>query len=215
MDYRVDWASYGDAVREHARRETDKFSNLAVSNAVHATDNGISQPRLSEDPSKYSFRRAQGLALVILAVGVAIALLIWAIHLVFSNSTANSSSQSSTGHPVFTSRGQNNFFPQPTTPEQKGRTSNKTPEVVNFTRFAEHKLGDLLVVSGWRYANSRETRPAKQYCYVDLGDPNGGARRMPTIANDGRPISYDAQTMTPLTRDQYDHALSKCTWYKP
>lgn len=213
MDYRVDWASYSDAVREHARRETGKFSNLAAPDAVRAIDNRMSEPGLSEDTSKYFFRRAQGIALVILALGVAIALLIWASHRAFANSTANTESFGSTGNPVFTSRGQNNFSPQPTTPGKQGRITNKTPEAVNFTRFVEHKLGDLLVVSGWRYANSRETRPANQYCYVDLGDPSGGARRSPTIANDGRPISYNAKTMTPLTRDQYDHALSKCSWY--
>lgn len=213
MDYRVDWASYSDAVREHARRETDKFSNLAAPDAVRAIDNRMSEPGLSEDASKYFFRRAQGIALVILALGVAIALLIWASHRVFANSTANTESFGSTGNPVFTSRGQNNFSLQPTTPGKQGRTSNKTPEAVNFTRFVERKLDDLLVVSGWIYSNSRERRPAKQYCYVDLNDPNGGARRTQVIANDSRPIPYNAKTMTPLSRDQYKNALPECRWH--
>lgn len=215
MDYRVDWASYSDAVRGHARRETAKFSSAGGLDAVHTIDNGMSEPKLREDTSNYFFRRAQGVALVILAAGIAIALLIWANHRALANSTANSAPRVTASDPILNSLGQKNFSPQPTTPDQQGRTPNKTPEAVNFTRFVERKLGVLHVVSGWRFVNSRETHPANQYCYVDLGDPKGGARRMPTIANNGKAISYDAQTMTPLTRDQYDHALSKCTWYKP
>lgn len=200
MAYTVEWSGFNAAVRARAATETEKFLRGHVP--------PLSPAPVRPDMSGQFLRRAQGVALVVLALGGAAALVIWAARHtpVAGFNKAAEVVLAPVPAPVASP-------PWQTNPPVPSSTQPALPEVVNYTRFATRRLGNLVVVTGWKWLSSQSAAPSSQFCYVDLADPAGGARRTPTIAQDGKPISFDAARMFPLTEEQHRLALANCVWF--
>lgn len=223
MSATIEWSAFNAAVREHAARETAKFY------AVHQPKFGlapasapvvpVAAAMIGPDTSRQFLRRAQGIALVVLAVGAAVALAFWGAQyfaprtvieqITIPAPVAAVPPVAASPAPVVTPI----LPPNVTAPTTEAKPAG--PEVVNYTRFTNRNVDSLQVVTGWDWANSHDTEPARQFCYVSLQDPQGGASRRATIALNGSEIPYDLATMHPLTAEQYASSIGACTWFKP
>lgn len=214
MSVTVDWSAFNAAVREHASRETAKFYGLPRPTPRPLPASLPTPPAITPanfDSSGQFLRRALGIALVTLAVGAAVGLASWkAEDRVVTPVGATTSpsvpmAPSSVAAPVLPP---NITSPDTTNAKPSG------PEVVNYTRFTSRTLDGLRVVTGWDWANSNDVEPQRQFCYVTLPDPTGGAPRRADIAFNGVIIPYDIETMRPLTAEQHERSVEACTWFK-
>ena len=222
MPANVEWSAFNAAVREHAARETAKFYGLPQPKPELAPAPSSFVPvaaLIAQDTSGQFLRRAQGVALVALAVGAAVALVLWA-HESFTPRTVieqiTAPAQVAAVPPVVALPAPVvplTLPPNVTAPTTEAKPAG--PEVVNYTRFTTRNVDGLEVTTGWKWTNSHDTEPYRQFCYVSLQDPQGGASRMAHIAVNGVEIPYDSATMHPLTAEQYVRGVGACSWFKP
>lgn len=220
MTATVEWSIFNAAVREHAARETAKFYGAPQPKPAPYPASPSSLPAAAEiatDTSRQFLRRAQGIALVALAVGAAVALALWA-HESFAPRTVIEQitvpAPVAATQPVVAlpaSAAAPTLPANVTTPTSEAKPAG--PEVVNYTRFTNRNVDGFQVVTGWQWSNSHDTAPVRQFCYVNLPDPHGGAPRSPTIALNEVPVPFDLATMHPLTAEQYASSIRACAWF--
>jgi hypothetical protein len=156
---------------------------------------GPVRPRPSPAKPVDWLRRGLGVGAVIVAGGFATFLVLWVLRSPLA---------------IAMPRGPVNPPIGPATPSQPSN-----PIVVNYTLFTKEHVPALgiEVVSGWVYPDSTQQRPSRQFCYIDLPNPTGGAPYSITIATDAIGIlPYHPQRMAPLDLARYEAALPKCRW---
>lgn len=214
MTYTVEWSGFNAAVKARAAAETEKFRRGLVPPPVTPHPPTPLPPTplppapVRPDTSGQFLRRAQGVALVVLALGGAAGLAIWAARHapVGGVDKVTEAVVAPVPAPVA-------LPPWQTNPPAPSSTQPALPEVVDYTRFVTRRAGSLAVVTGWKWSSSRSAAPSSQYCYVTLADPAGGASRQQDVARDGKPTSFDAAGMFPLTEEQHRLGLTNCVWF--
>jgi hypothetical protein len=178
---REDWRAFNEAVEMRAAYLKGRVVPPA--------------PTPSPRPPADWLRRGLGIGSVVLASGVATALVLWVL------SPPRLLAQARLPAAISAVPA-----PQPPTPGTK--------VVVDFTKFTTVTVGDLAIVSGWQYNNSEDTRPAYQFCYVDpLKAGTALSRPRIYVADTTAGIrSYDERDMAPLSRADYEAAWPRCTW---
>lgn len=108
--------------------------------------------------------------------------------------------------------------------EAPGTTPGQARQPIILTdvvRFTTVDLGDLRVVSGWRYASATDAAPTNSWCtvrlplasgvlastHIQLATQQGGAGAVT--------LPWSAGTMPGLTERDYRRAVASCTWFQP
>src|SRR3954463_426672 len=172
------------------REEWRWFNEAVERRAAYLTHLVVPRARLAPPaPPADWLRRGAGIAVVVLAVGLATALVLWALA-----PPLNRTSEARAGVPSAI-----RAIPAPQSSDPKARV------VVDFTRFTSVTMGDLEVVTGWKYGNSEQVRPKHQYCYVRSKRLSAALTTVDIhIASSALGVrSYDEAAMAPLTRSEY------------
>ena len=108
--------------------------------------------------------------------------------------------------------------------EAPGATPGQARQPIILTdvvRFTTVDLGDLRVVSGWRYASATDAAPTNSWCtvrlplasgvlastHIQLATQQGGAGAVT--------LPWSAGSMPGLTERDYRRAVASCTWFQP
>jgi hypothetical protein len=90
--------------------------------------------------------------------------------------------------------------------------SSKT--VTDFTVFQRQEVGDINVVTGWKYRTINDMSPSFQYCHMYKSSSRDGLQL--AIARDGEAIEFDAATARKVgvTWSDVQSALAHCRWFR-
>jgi len=114
-----------------------------------------------------------------------------------------------------------NAQPQAVVSEAPGATAAQARILTDIVRFTSVELGDLRVVSGWRYASATDATPTNSFCTVRLPPRASGvlaATHIPLATQQGSAgaviLPWSAGSMPGLTERDHQRALAACTWFK-